>query len=62
MSVWTRPDIAFAVNYLARFVQRPNRTLIKAARRVFRYLKSTPDKGITFRSRPITAHNHDLLE
>mmetsp|Transcript_46824 Transcript_46824/g.95765 ORF Transcript_46824/g.95765 Transcript_46824/m.95765 type:complete len:1109 (-) Transcript_46824:511-3837(-) len=49
LSVWTRPDIAFAVNYLARFMTCPNDKLIKAADRVFRYVKGTREKGIWFR-------------
>jgi len=49
VAVWTRPDVSFAVNFLARFMSRPNDKLIKAARRVFKYLKSTKDKGIWFR-------------
>nr|AAT38705.2 hypothetical protein SDM1_34t00015 [Solanum demissum] len=41
---FTRPDIAFAVNKLSRFMQSPSLEHWKAVKRVFRYLKalSTP--------------------
>ena len=29
--MWTRPDIAFAVNYLARFMASPSKQAVKAA-------------------------------
>jgi len=43
---WTRPDIAFAVNYLARFMACPTKQAVKAAHHVFAYLKKT--KGHAF--------------
>lgn len=48
VSNYTRPDIAFAVNYLARFQADPKPfhwTLIK---RIFRYLKGTKSMGIMY--------------
>ena len=48
LSVWTRPDIAYAVNVLARFMSKPTMALVTTAKRVFRYLRSTPDRGIHF--------------
>ena len=44
----TRPDIAFAVNHLARFLNNPSAEHISAARRILRYIAKHPDKGITF--------------
>lgn len=44
----TRPDIAFAVNHLARFLSNPSEDHINAARRVLRYVARDPDKGINF--------------
>jgi len=48
-SVWTRPDVSFSVNFLARFMSKPNKRLLMAAKRVLVYLRSTPGKGIHFR-------------
>ncbi|KAI0991494.1 hypothetical protein K3495_g16693, partial [Podosphaera aphanis] len=44
----TRPDIAFAVNHLARFLANPSEEHSQAARRVLRYISKQPSKGITF--------------
>ena len=49
ISVWTRPDIAFAVNFLARYMTHPNDKLIKAAHSIFKYLKAPKEKGILMR-------------
>ena len=48
-SVCTRPDITFAVSYLARFTNHPSRQVCIAITRVFRYLKGTADLGITIK-------------
>eukprot|EP00961_Rhodomonas_salina_P053998 725096-Rhodomonas_salina.1 len=34
IQVWSRPEIAFAVNYLARYTQLADKTTIAAARRI----------------------------
>ena len=44
----TRPDIAFAVNHLARFLANPSDEHLLAAHRVLRYISKEPDRGITF--------------
>ncbi|KAI1006624.1 hypothetical protein K3495_g1602 [Podosphaera aphanis] len=44
----TRPDIAFAVNHLARFLANPSKEHSLAARRVLRYIAKDPDQGINF--------------
>lgn len=44
----TRPDIAFAVNHLARFLSNPSEEHISSARRVLRYIVKDPDRGINF--------------
>ena len=44
----TRPDIAFAVNHLARFLVNPSNEHMQAARQVLRYIAKDPDQGITF--------------
>jgi len=44
----TRPDIAFAVAVLSRYLLKPYKTHIMAAKRVLRYLKSTADAKLIF--------------
>lgn len=46
----TRPDIAYATNYLARFNSRPNRAAWIALKRVLRYLKGTKSQGIIYKA------------
>jgi hypothetical protein len=43
----TRPDISFAVSFLAQFMQNPGRPHWEAVKRVFRYLKGTKDVSLT---------------
>jgi hypothetical protein len=47
-AVCTRPDIAFAVSYLARFTNHPSQLVCQAIVRVFAYLKGTKSMAITF--------------
>ncbi|KAE8192250.1 hypothetical protein A4X06_0g6265 [Tilletia controversa] len=44
----TRPDIAFPVGYLARFMSNPSPAHFLAAKRILRYLKGTRTKGLHF--------------
>ena len=46
--VGTRPDIAFTVGSLSRFVSNPGLAHWKAFRRLLRYLKETVNEGIMF--------------
>ncbi|XP_070054732.1 uncharacterized mitochondrial protein AtMg00810-like [Nicotiana tomentosiformis] len=46
----TRSDILFAVGVVSRFIEAPNSTLLKVARRIFRYLKGTIDFGLFYSS------------
>ena len=48
LAVGTRPDLAFAVNHLSQFSQRPGNEHMSALKRVFRYLRGTHTLGITF--------------
>lgn len=48
LAVSTRPDIAFAVNYLSQFNTNYDLEHWKAAKRVLRYLKGTPDYGLVY--------------
>lgn len=42
----TRPDIAFATGYVARYASNPNQTHMDAVDRIFAYLKNDPGKEI----------------
>jgi hypothetical protein len=48
LAVCTRPDIAYAVGALARFMAKPTAVHWQAAKGVLRYLSGTTDYGITF--------------
>jgi hypothetical protein len=51
ISSWTRPDIAYAVSELSRFVSNPGLVHLTAAKRVFRDLKTTSGDGIVYQTR-----------
>ena len=44
----TRPDIAFATGYVARYASNPNQDHMDAVDRIFAYLKGDPGKGIVY--------------
>jgi hypothetical protein len=46
----TRPDIAFAVGMVARFMETPQDVHWTAVKRIFRYLQGTKSHGIRFKS------------
>ena len=46
----TRPDIAFAVGYVSRFMENPQVEHWTAVKRIFRYLQGTKTHGICFKS------------
>jgi hypothetical protein len=46
VAVSTRPDVAFAVGLLTRFVSKPSVEHWNAAENVLLYLKGTKDRGI----------------
>jgi hypothetical protein len=52
-AISVRPDISFAVNTLARYMQNPGEAHLTAAKRVLRYLRATPEVGITLGRRSI---------
>ena len=54
LSIWTRPDIAYAVSVLSKHMQNPARDHHVAMRHVLLYLNGTRDLGITY-------HGHDPL-
>jgi hypothetical protein len=45
----TRPDIEQAVTRLARYMERPTKVHLEAAKRVLRYLKGTKEFGLSYR-------------
>ncbi|KAL5579769.1 hypothetical protein UlMin_012211 [Ulmus minor] len=45
----TRPEIAYCVNRVCQFMQKPLDHHWKAVKRILRYLKGTADEGITLR-------------
>jgi len=49
LMISTRPDIAFAVNQLSKYMQNWGLLHIKAAKNLLLYIKATTDKGITYR-------------
>ena len=49
LAVATRPDLAYSVSALTRFMARPTLAHWQAAKGVVRYLASTVDAGITYR-------------
>jgi hypothetical protein len=48
LSIAVRPDICFAVKELCRFMVRPGTAMVKAAKRVLRYVISTPKLGLKY--------------
>ena len=49
LTVCTRPDITFAVNLCARYVQKPREVHNAAIKKIIRYLKGTPDVGLVYK-------------
>ena len=43
-----RPDIAFAVGYVSRFMKDPREDHWAAVKQLLRYIKGTVDQGIVF--------------
>ena len=48
IAIFSRPDIALAVNFLSQFNLDPNIQHWKAAKRVLRHLKGTADYGLKY--------------
>jgi hypothetical protein len=53
--VHTRPDIAFAVGYMSRFMERPTMEYLQAVKRILRYVAGTLDYGLHYGRGPDTA-------
>ena len=48
LSVWTRPDIAYAVGNAAKFCAEPTKDHWTAVKRIMRYLRGTMDLGLQY--------------
>ena len=46
--VHTRPDITYSVNYLSRFMSKPNSEHMSAAKRILRYIRGTSSFGLRY--------------
>ncbi|XP_058075831.1 secreted RxLR effector protein 161-like [Magnolia sinica] len=45
----SRPDIAYAVGVVSRFMQTPKKPHLEAVRRILRYVKGTIDLGLLYK-------------
>jgi hypothetical protein len=54
--VHTRPDLAFAVGYVSRFMERPTVEYLQAVKRVLCYVAGTLYYGLHYKRAPGTAH------
>jgi hypothetical protein len=52
----TRPDLAFSVGYVSRFMQRPTTEHQQAVKRIVRYVAGTLDHGLYYPRCPGEAH------
>jgi hypothetical protein len=53
--VHTRPDIAFAVGYMSRFMEWPTMEHLQAVKQILRYVAGTLDYGLHYGRAPDTA-------
>jgi hypothetical protein len=54
--VHTRPDLAFSVGYISRFMQRPTTEHQQTVKRIIRYVAGTLDHGLYYPRSPREAH------
>jgi hypothetical protein len=54
--VHTRPDLAFAVGYVSRFMQRPTTEHQQAVKRILRYVEGIVDYGLHYPRCPGAEH------
>ena len=51
--VCTRPDLAFAVSTVSRFMKAPQSIHWNAVKKIFRYVKGSLTMGLTFQGEPV---------
>ena len=51
----TRPDIAYSVSFLSRFVANPGKAHWQAVKHLFRYLQGTKDLKLVYRGNQFDA-------
>jgi hypothetical protein len=54
--VYTRPDLAYSVGYVSRFLRRPTTEHEQAVKRIIRYVAGTLDHGLYYPRYPGEAH------
>ncbi|WVZ78040.1 hypothetical protein U9M48_025815, partial [Paspalum notatum var. saurae] len=54
--IHTRPDLAFSIGYVSRFMQRPTTEHQQAVKRIIRYVAGTLDHGLYYPRCPGEAH------
>jgi hypothetical protein len=52
----TRPDLAFSIDYVSRFMQRPTTEHQQTVKRIIRYVAGTLDHGLYYLRCPGEAH------
>ena len=57
---WTRPDMAYTVSKLCKFMHNPGREHIVALKRALRYLKGTANYGLKFSAAAARSRNTKL--
>lgn len=50
LAMATRPDIAFAISNVSRYLERPTTAHVTAAKRILKYVKGSFDHGILYQS------------
>ena len=48
LSIWTRPDVAFAVSTVANFTSKPSEQHWKAVKNILQYIAGTINFGLMF--------------
>lgn len=48
LSIMSRPDIAYSVSYLSRYLDKPTMNAWKAGKRILRYLSATKTYGLVY--------------
>ena len=52
LMISTRPDVAFSVGVLSRYNENPSQIYCNGVKRIFKYLKGTDDRGLSYNIGP----------